>query len=47
MLRVSKWMIYQLIRSRRLETIQLGRRRLVPASAIQSLIDDLRGEGTT
>jgi excisionase family DNA binding protein len=46
-LRVSKWAIYQLIRSRRLATIQIGRRRLIPLTAIQDLLGRLSDEGIT
>jgi len=43
-LRVSRWTLYQLIRSRQLDTIKIGKRRLIPASAILALIERLRGE---
>jgi len=43
-LKISKWTLYQLIRSRQLETIKIGARRCVPATAIQTLIDRLRSE---
>jgi excisionase family DNA binding protein len=43
-LRISRWMLYRLIHSRRLETIKIGRRRFVPAAAVQELIDRLRAE---
>jgi excisionase family DNA binding protein len=46
-LKVSRWTLYQLIRSRRLATISIGKRRLVPASAIHSLIRRLAGEEAT
>jgi excisionase family DNA binding protein len=46
MLRVSKWTIYtQFIHTRRLETIKVGRRRLVPVTAVQALIESLRADG--
>jgi excisionase family DNA binding protein len=38
-LRVSRWSVYQLIRNGKLATITIGRRRLVPAAAIRTLID--------
>ncbi len=43
-LRVSRWTLYQLIHSRQLETIKIGRRRLIPRSAVQALIERLRAE---
>jgi len=43
-LRISKWSLYQLIRSRQLETIRIGRRRLIPVTAIQTLIRQLGRE---
>jgi len=43
-LRISRWMLYRLIHSRRLETIKIGRRRFVPAAAVQEFIDRLRAE---
>ena len=43
-LRISKWTLYQLIRSRQLVTIKIGSRRVVPAAAIQALIDRLQDE---
>lgn len=43
-LRISKWMLYQLIRSRQLATIKIGSRRVVTLVAIQALLDRLRDE---
>jgi excisionase family DNA binding protein len=43
-LRVSRWSLYQLIRSRKLATVQIGRRRLIPRDALQAMIERLRGE---
>ncbi|MFI5746562.1 helix-turn-helix domain-containing protein [Streptomyces sp. NPDC051644] len=37
-LRISKWKLYDLIRSRLLETIKIGRRRLIPVEAIDTYI---------
>ena len=37
-LRISRWLVYELIRSRRLRTVKIGARRLVPAQAIQECI---------
>jgi excisionase family DNA binding protein len=46
-LRVSKWTIYQLIRSRQLATIKIGSRRVVPLAAIQALLKRLQEEEVT
>ena len=43
-LRVSRYLVYRLIRRRELETIKVGRRRLVPVSAIDALLAHLAGE---
>jgi excisionase family DNA binding protein len=40
-LRISRWTLYNLIRSNQLRTIKIGRRRLVPASAIAECLDQL------
>jgi excisionase family DNA binding protein len=40
-LRISKWTLYQYIHSRQLATIKLRSRRLIPRSAIRTLIDNL------
>jgi excisionase family DNA binding protein len=40
-LRVSRWTLYNLIRSNQLRTVKIGRRRLVPASAITECLNDL------
>ncbi|GLY83347.1 helix-turn-helix domain-containing protein [Actinoallomurus iriomotensis] len=40
-LRVSRWTLYNLIRTNQLRTIKLGRRRLVPASALTECLDQL------
>lgn len=45
-LRVSRWSLYQLIRSRKLATVQIGRRRLIPRVALQALIERLRDQET-
>ncbi|MFD8492269.1 helix-turn-helix domain-containing protein [Amycolatopsis sp. NPDC059657] len=44
MLRISRWSVYQLINSRRLASVQIGRRRLVELSAIRAM---LRAESET
>ncbi|MFC5748342.1 helix-turn-helix domain-containing protein [Actinomadura rugatobispora] len=40
-LRVSRWTLYNLIRSNQLRTIKIGRRRLVPANALAEYLDQL------
>ncbi|MFC5813624.1 MULTISPECIES: helix-turn-helix domain-containing protein [Nonomuraea] len=40
-LRVSRWTLYTLIRSNQLQTIKIGRRRLVPADALADCIRTL------
>ena len=40
-LRVSRWTVYNLIRSNQLRTVKIGRRRLVPAAAITECLDRL------
>lgn len=43
-LRVSKWMVYNLIRSRELRTVRIGNRRLVRISAIAAYLAELEDE---
>ncbi|WP_105970399.1 helix-turn-helix domain-containing protein [Streptomyces geranii] len=43
-LRISKWKLYDLIRSRRLVSIKIGRRRLIPAEAVENMIRQLSRE---
>lgn len=43
-LRISKWMLYNLIRSRRLRTVRIGNRRLVRVSAIATYLAELEEE---
>lgn len=38
-LRISRWSFYQLVNRRELATIQVGRRRLVPKTAITAFIE--------
>ncbi|MGH8902638.1 MAG: helix-turn-helix domain-containing protein [Egibacteraceae bacterium] len=45
-LRISKWTLYQLIRSRQLITIKIGSRRVVPVTAIRALLERLSDEET-
>lgn len=40
-LRVSRWTLYNLIRSNQLRTVKIGRRRLVPVSALTECLDQL------
>lgn len=43
-LRVSRWTLYNLIRSNQLRTVKIGRRRLVPVNALIEYIDQLMEE---
>ncbi|MFB4311945.1 helix-turn-helix domain-containing protein [Actinomadura sp. GTD37] len=43
-LRVSRWTLYNLIRSNQLRTVKIGRRRLVPANALAEYLDKLMEE---
>lgn len=43
-LRLSRWSLYKLINERRLKTIKIGQRRLIPADDLHRFIDDLRRE---
>lgn len=45
LLRVSRWTVYQLIRSGELQTVTIGTRRLVPVSSLYELLTKLGGEG--
>ncbi|SEG91096.1 DNA binding domain-containing protein, excisionase family [Thermomonospora echinospora] len=40
LLRLSRWSLYNLIRSNRLRTIKVGRRRIVPAAAIDEFLGE-------
>ncbi|MBF6446627.1 helix-turn-helix domain-containing protein [Nocardia elegans] len=40
-LRLSRWSVYQLIHRRELATVKIGRRRFVPLSEVQRLVDEL------
>lgn len=42
-LHISRWTLYKLMREGQLDTIKIGRRRLIPASEIPALIERLRG----
>jgi excisionase family DNA binding protein len=43
-LRISRWKFQELIRRRQVETIKIGARRLVPATALHDLVGRLRDE---
>jgi excisionase family DNA binding protein len=43
-LRVSRWTLYNLIRSNQLRTVKIGRRRLVPAAALTECLAQLTEE---
>ncbi len=43
-LRISKWMLYNLIRSHRLRTVKIGNRRLIRPSAISAYLTQLEEE---
>ncbi|GGM27651.1 helix-turn-helix domain-containing protein [Dactylosporangium sucinum] len=43
-LRVSKWMLYNLIRSRQLRSVKIGARRLIPVGAVDALVTVLEEE---
>jgi excisionase family DNA binding protein len=40
-LRVSRWTVYNLIRSNQLRTVKIGRRRLVTPAALSECVDSL------
>jgi len=42
---LGRWSIYKLIRERRLNTVQIGKRRLVTQGAIRKFIAKLEEEG--
>ncbi|PZS17591.1 MAG: helix-turn-helix domain-containing protein [Pseudonocardiales bacterium] len=44
-LRISKWSLYRLIQERKLATIKIGARRLVPRDDLRNLVSQLRAEG--
>lgn len=44
---VSHWQVYQLINSRRLKSVKIGRRRLIPAAELASYIESLRLEASS
>ncbi|TDD80146.1 helix-turn-helix domain-containing protein [Actinomadura darangshiensis] len=38
---MSRWTLYNLIRSNQLRTVKIGRRRLVPANTLAECLDQL------
>lgn len=44
-LRISRWKLYGLSNDRKIDTVKIGRRRLVPADTLTKLVDELREEG--
>lgn len=45
LLAVGRTKLYELVSDGRLPTVRLGRRRLVPASALVALVEELQREG--
>lgn len=43
-LRISRSVIYELIRSSQLRTVKVGRRRLVPVEALEEYVTSLSGD---
>ncbi len=43
-LKISRWKVYELIRSRELDSFRLGRCRRIPASAVGEMVARLRDE---
>ncbi len=44
-LKISRGQLYQLIHTRRIETVKIGRSRRIPTAAVKELIERLRAEG--
>jgi excisionase family DNA binding protein len=44
LLKISRWKVYELIRSRELDSFQLGRCRRIPAGAVTALVKQLLDE---
>jgi excisionase family DNA binding protein len=44
-LRISNWLIYELIRTRQLRTLKIGSRRLVASEDITNFINERRDKG--
>lgn len=45
MLQVSRWSLYRLMQSQSLGSVRIGRRRFVPATAIEAFLDELQRGG--
>jgi excisionase family DNA binding protein len=43
-LRISKWKLYDLIRSRVLDSVQIGRRRFIPVDALSAYLQRISRE---
>ncbi|MET9222818.1 helix-turn-helix domain-containing protein [Streptomyces sp. NPDC003300] len=43
-LRISKWKLYDLIRSRVLDSVRIGRRRFIPAEALSTYLQRISRE---
>jgi excisionase family DNA binding protein len=43
-LKISRWKVYELIRSRELDSFRLGRCRRIPATAVGEMVARLRDE---
>jgi excisionase family DNA binding protein len=44
LLRISRWKVYELIRSRELASFRLGRCRRIPAAAVSEMVKQLLNE---
>jgi excisionase family DNA binding protein len=44
-LRVSRWSLYRLIKEEQIESVKIGRRRLIPADALAAFVKKIREEG--
>ncbi|SEG92177.1 DNA binding domain-containing protein, excisionase family [Thermomonospora echinospora] len=44
LLKISRWKLYDLLRNGELASFHLGRRRLIPRTAIDDLVNRLMGE---
>lgn len=43
-LRISRWTLYRLIHTRKLATVKIGSRRLIPTVAVTALVEQLMVE---
>jgi excisionase family DNA binding protein len=43
-LRISRWKLFELINKRKIDTVKIGRRRLVPADTLTRFINESREE---